>query len=516
MQQSQLRALIPNGPFQTHPVQLEAAYRRGLPQFQISGFVARRNRELSERIKCSIQAAGFAWPLGAVQLHLSPNDLPKTGALMDLSIAACLLRCIGENIPPDALLFRDDVLFLGELSLSGDVLTVPELPSLAREAGRSGFRYLAIPEMDRALARFADVERLVLLSHLTDILQPLEALPCESPDGAESLRPMRPPLPKSPEKISMDRARALAACAAGWHPILLLGPPGSGKSTLARMLPSLLPPPDADEALELISMFPGQAKKETALPQETERDAVSRPFRSPHHSCTLRGMIGGGSPIQTGEVSRAHHGLLLLDELAEFSRPVLQSLREPLLDSCVYLSRGAYTIRLPARFLLAATSNPCPCGFFGSEESNCLCKDASIRSYTNRLLGPLRDRIEIELFVSSGDSHRYSLSPAEIQDYIDRATESQLRRYESEGYRFNGEIPLEDIDEYAPLRGEAQLEWTRLIESRRFSQRSKLALRRLARTLADLDAATEIRAIDLLEAASLRLLDSFYLSHGFR
>ena len=288
--------------------------------------------------------------------------------------------------------------------------------------------------------------------------------------------------------------------AAGWHSLLLVGPPGTGKSSVAREILNLLPNPSPEEALEIMILNEG-------LNNET-----IRPMRNPHHSSTRRALIGGGVPIQIGEVSRAHNGVLILDELGEFDRTTLQALREPLETRSILISRGSYTVSLPARFLLCGTTNPCPCGNPQLRFVSCSCTNNQRKMYLNKFMGALRDRIDIEVYVEREIKERkdnteiFKAQPfyQKILSDIKRAQLIQAERFQNTKLRYNSDIELKDIEYFAPLNNEeAKKDWDLIIHSTKISYRALLGIRRLARTIADLDGETEIRSSDLLEAASV-------------
>ncbi|MCB1173162.1 MAG: ATP-binding protein [Leptospiraceae bacterium] len=511
MKQARLSSLIPGGPFQAHPVQIQAVYRRGMPGFQISGYNGPRMRELADRIRLSLLASGYEFPLGHVQVHFSPNDLPKTGAFLDLAMAVVLLRCFADCCYEQPLLQTEGTLFAAELTLAGELLGIPDCLTLCRQAKKHGFDRVVLAMSDLPKAALVPEIEIYGIATLAQLSQDIQSLEPYRP-GRRMVQGQRPDLPLAPQKLDARSARALAASASGWHSLLLFGPPGSGKSTLARLLPALLAPPNDHEILDILTVQPELFTKHDHATLQ-----IARPFRQPHHSITRRSLIGGGTPLGPGELSRAHHGLLLLDELAEFQRGTLQSLREPLMDHCVHLARGSQSDSLPSRFLLAATTNPCPCGYIGSDEHHCQCPVPQVRNYATRLLGPLRDRIEIELFCGNPDpgNDEPATTANELLRLVQAAQERQRRRYRHLRWDFNGQVPLEALEEFCPLQDSASQDFfNEYIEEKRPSQRALIALRRLARSLADLDQSTEIRINDLVEAANWRVLDTFYLNLG--
>ena len=503
-----LPALYLNNPFEATAITIEAMIRRGLPAFQITGLSS--SRESADRIRSAIQAANEKPPGANIQINLAPVDLRKTGAYLDLSIAVSIMLAIGPP-HPDSLLatFTQDTTrrtaYLGELSLNGQLRDVPRLPALLREARRLGFQQAVIPRAQISEARLIPGIRVTGIDRLGELSGPEYAVHNQTDrPRALQIRSVTPPPSPLFDQLQLDpRARrALAVAAAGWHSMVLIGPPGMGKTSLAREVVSFLPPPDADESIEIL------IGADVNLTGDGVHE-VSRPMRAPHHSCTRAAMVGGGTPPGPGEITRAHHGVLLLDELAEFSRDTLQALREPMERGYVDLSRGREAARFPARFLLIATTNPCPCG--QHRLGQCNCDAGAIRHYINRILGPLRDRIDLEVRVERPDPLDEQLTGAMLKDSVDQAIAAQSRRFRGLALTFNGEIPGADIEGLIPLRlAETREQWAAFVASRRHSRRSLAGIRRLARTIADLEAVEEIRITDLQEALYYRCLDHYW------
>ncbi len=506
-----LPAIYVPGAYRSLPVIVESILRKGLPIFRIGGLIYGQLQDTTERIKSALQACEKRLPCLSFVVNLAPVDVKKRGAYLDLSIAVCILRALQEKNSRDSLLSSppdQKTLYLGELSLSGAVREIPNLLAILWEARRHNFQRIVLPESQKHLASIVPDLQFFPISHISE-LKKSGRQSCSSRPKIEIVA-TKPPSSLHLLDLSPHAQKALALSAAGWHSLLLIGPPGCGKSTIAKEIAALLPEPGSQEALEIL------VGQQDAIPQQKEKGeamlSIARPIRNPHHSSSRRALVGGGSPILPGEVTHAHNGLLILDELGEFSRETLQALREPLQERCIHLSKGADSAWLPARFLLCATSNPCPCGDLANRFVRCACSDFTLKNYLSRFMGALRDRIDIEVEVNRGDdrqAERYS--PDEIHKMIENARLLQERRFHKSGLQFNGDVKMEDVENYMPLKmAESRTEWVEIINCRWLSHRALAGIRRLARTIADLDKSEEIRPADLLEATAYRCLDSFW------
>ncbi len=559
-----LSSLYLDTPYHSLSLFIEARLQRGLPKWQINGLSPIHSREASERIRSALHASGIQVPYMNLIVNLSPVDVRKHGAYLDLSIALCIMLAIEEDLNIDFFLpQRNDEdtnkineastnekenhkqpvishekkyphngknLYLGELALSGQIHPIQNLCHLLSEAKKQGFKNVFLPEEQISLARLIPNLYYIPLKHLGELIKKHQtisyyekrttpiSIQTHQKSQVEQLEPF------ALELFTLDACvqKALALSAAGWHSLLLIGPPGSGKTSIARALLSLLPPLSTQEAIEILVRKNPNSLKEL---EKKGRIVLTRPFRMPHHSSTRRAMIGGGNPIQLGEASRAHNGLLVLDELGEFSRETLQALREPLQEKEIHISRASFSLSLPARFLLCATTNPCPCGDLRKRYVSCSCTDAKLQNYMNSFMGALRDRIDIEVWVDHKEKpteeidaqekrsefQKNSWSQNNFQKKIKRAHTIQKKRFFHTNIQWNADIKAKDLEKYAPItNAETQKEWKLLYQKSLISYRALDGIRRLARTLADMEASDEIRVQDIWEAASFRCLDSVW------
>ena len=481
------------------PVLVEVDLLRRLPSVVIVGLPSGAVRESADRVRSALQQGGFDFPRKRVVVNLAPADLRKEGTAFDLPIAVAILAA-SEQVPADRL---DGTLFVGELSLDGELRRVNGALSLALMAAREGWTRIVLPAACAAEA--AQVQGLEVLAaeRLTDVTawlqggEPLPAarpLPFQADNAAPDLREVR----------GQHRARrALEVAAAGGHNLLLMGPPGCGKTMLASRMPSILPSLTFDESIDITRIWSVAG----ALPPGHGL-VTRRPFRAPHHSITVAGM-GGSATLRPGEVSMAHHGVLFLDELPEFHRPVLELLRQPLESRQIRIDRARGAICFPASISLIAAANPCPCGYAGHPSRPCVCTPGQADRYRNRLSGPLLDRIDLQVWVQPVDTQRLVHGqPGEGSDAVRARVEAararQRRRYGPDGPGSNAELRGEAIRAAANPTPEASRLLQQTLDRHALSARAWSRILKVARTLADLDGAERVAAPHVLEAASTR------------
>jgi len=496
-------------------VRVEVDLSNGLPTFSIVGLPDSAVRESTERVRAALKNGSFEFPLRRITVNLAPADVRKEGAAFDLAIAVGILLTSGQW--PASL--ADGTLFLGELSLHGDVRPVPGVLAMALAARDDGFSRLVVPWDNAREAALVDGLEIVPVRRLADVLSPGRDDAEDGADGASAGK--RVPQKAEPPGEELDFAdvvgqlqskRALAVAAAGRHNVLFIGPPGSGKTMLMRRLGTILPPLDDDEALEVTKVY-------SASGMLADRGALvrRRPFRAPHHTISTQGLIGGGASPRPGEASLAHRGVLFLDELPEFPRAVLEALRQPLEDGAVTIARAKGAFTFPARFALAATMNPCPCGYDGYEFDNrgCSCPLPRRIAYLSRLSGPLIDRIDMTMDVprlTPGEAAAWTqtgaaLDTGRLRELVERAQAAQRERYAGTGIRCNAELSGKLLRRYCPLSPDASELLLRAYGSLGLSARAHDRVLKVARTIADVEGAERIEAAHMNEALSYRAFE---------
>jgi magnesium chelatase family protein len=486
-----------------HLVEVEVDLSMGLLNFFIVGLPDTAIKESKQRVQAALKNSGIKLPERKITVNLAPADLKKEGSLFDLPIALGILIASGAlEISQD---FLKDTIILGELSLDGSIKPVKGVLPIAFDAKKFGKKRLIVASQNAIEASIIENLECISVESLVDLVEYLKGKEKIPVKNILELKNNISELDFNQIKGQEKAKRALQIAATGWHNLLFIGSPGSGKTMLAQRITSLMPDLTFDQAIETSKIYSisGKCLKEGII--------TARPFRSPHHSISQAGLIGGGSIPQPGEISLANNGILFLDELTEFKKSIIEALRQPLEEKIVNISRAQQSVSFPASFLLICALNPCPCGYYGDVLRTCNCPEQVVKQYLSKLSGPLLDRIDIQIHVPSltfnqASSKSEETSSKELKNAIDNACKIQFERFGK--HKFNSQMTHDEIEKYCKLDENCQKIIEKAFDKLKLSMRGYHKLLKISRTIADIEASINIEKKHIQEALSYRNLDS--------